>query len=869
MRRRNRWLGLLALPPLLAACGETAEPSADQLWAEPGSAEPSPEAWGPAISGVTNDLWFVELETPPLVRGGSRHVLKTERDDFHRHARRAGIRYHQRLSFGRLWNGLSIRVDPEDLTELARIPGVKAIYPVVPIEREDINTGAEEQELFTALGMTGASVAQNDLGLTGEGIKVGIIDSGIDYDNPDLGGCFGPGCRVAYGTDLVGDAFGGAAGTVPVPDSHPDDCGGHGSHVAGIVGANGAVKGVAPAVTFGAYRVFGCTGSTSADLMIQAMERASGDGMRVVNMSIGSGYQWPQYPTAVAADNLVDDGVVVVTSGGNNGGNGVYATGAPGVGSKVIATASFDNTHVVQTYFTISPDGAKIGYSVATASAPVPASGSIELVRTGTTTSTNDACTAGTPPVPGSLTGKVALIRRSGCGFYEKVKNAEAAGAVGVVLYNNVAGTISPTVAGTPAVQIPVVAITAVDGELINARMDTSTVTVSWTGEVGPFPSTTAGLLSSFSSYGPGPDLVLKPDIGAPGGNIYSTLPLEKGGHGTDSGTSMASPHVAGLVALLIQARPSLPAEQMRLVLQNTAEPMNQTGSSDANYPYRQGAGMARVDKAVAETVIIAPSKISLGESDTGPVTRTLTLSNIDGSSDVTLDLSHRPSLSTTGPTLTPSASATGFAGVAFSAPSVTIPAGGTATVDVTITPDPQGELAQGALFGGYLVFTAQGDGRKLSVPYAGFKGDYQLIQAISSKDLTRYVNAAYVPQPNGGTFTMKSGDIPYLTLHFAHQATQIKVDAYAVLNPADPNYLAKLKPQGNVLTVDYIGRNATAVENNSYSWNGTTKTSKSTTTLPNGYYVLKLSALKALGDAANPAHWETWTSPIIKIARP
>src|SRR5690606_31428828 len=101
---------------------------------------------------------------------------------------------------------------------------------------------------------------------------------------------------------------------VPSPDPNPDDCNGHGTHVAGIVGANGTVKGVAPEVTFGAYRVFGCDGSTTSDIMLAAMERAYKDGMQVLNMSIGSPYQWPQYPTAEAASRLVRKGMVVVAS---------------------------------------------------------------------------------------------------------------------------------------------------------------------------------------------------------------------------------------------------------------------------------------------------------------------------------------------------------------------------------------------------------------------------------------------------------------------------------------------------------------------------------------------------------------------------
>ncbi len=153
--------------------------------------------------------------------------------------------------------------------------------------------------------MTGADYAQNTLGFTGKGVKVAVMDTGIDYHHPDLGGCFGAGCRVAFGYDLVGDAFNADSSSptfnpVPTPDNDPDDCAGHGTHVAGIVGANGVVKGVAPDVTFGAYRVFGCNGSTTADVMIAAMELALADGMQVLNMSIGASFQWPQYPTAVS-----------------------------------------------------------------------------------------------------------------------------------------------------------------------------------------------------------------------------------------------------------------------------------------------------------------------------------------------------------------------------------------------------------------------------------------------------------------------------------------------------------------------------------------------------------------------------------------
>ncbi|MCX7803543.1 MAG: S8 family serine peptidase, partial [Meiothermus ruber] len=162
---------------------------------------------------------------------------------------------------------------------------------------------------------------RENLGLTGRGVRVGIIDTGIDLDHPDLAG------RIVAGWDFVGDDFNAAnpERLTPQPDPNPDDCNGHGTHVAGIVGANGRVKGVAPEVVFGAYKVFGCEGSTTSEIILAALEMAWKDRMDVVNMSLGAAFQWPQYPTAVASDRLVRKGVVVVAPAGNSGANGAFS----------------------------------------------------------------------------------------------------------------------------------------------------------------------------------------------------------------------------------------------------------------------------------------------------------------------------------------------------------------------------------------------------------------------------------------------------------------------------------------------------------------------------------------------------------------
>ncbi|MCU0256730.1 MAG: S8 family serine peptidase, partial [Vicinamibacterales bacterium] len=477
----------------------------------------------------STDLWFVELASPPTADGTSPATVRTEKVAFRKAAAQAGLRYAERYAFDGLFNGLSIRVDRTQLATLSRLPGVKAIYPVAVVAAPEPVTPAERGDLYTALAMTGADIAQSELGYTGAGVKVAVVDTGTDYDHPDLGGCFGPTCRVAYGYDFVGDAFNADSTSpsynpIPVPDTDPDDCNGHGTHVSGIVGANGMVKGVAPDVTFGAYRVFGCEGSTFADIMIAAMERALADKMDVLNMSIGSAYQWPQYPTAMAADRLVNKGVVVVASIGNNGANGLYSAGAPGVGKKVIGVASYDNTHLFLPYFTVN--GRSVGYITMTFSPPPPTSGSEEVVYVGR------GCLADT--YLADPAGKVALAERGVCSFAEKATRAIAAGATAVLISNNVPGIVNGTLGAPLADPKPVVGISLADGTFIRAQA--APVTMTWTDQQGSFPSPTGGLISSFSSYGLSPDLAVKPDLGAPGGNIYSTYPLELGGYATLGG---------------------------------------------------------------------------------------------------------------------------------------------------------------------------------------------------------------------------------------------------------------------------------------------------------------------------------------------
>jgi minor extracellular serine protease Vpr len=831
------------------------------------------------------ELWFVELSSPPTSDGTPASALEREELDFRSAASAAGIRYTAGRRFQSLWNGLTVRASANEVPKLRSLPGVQAVYPVMLVHpsQEIEDPPGNVADLVTALKMTGADVAQQELGLTGRGVRVAVMDSGIDYDHPALGGCFGPGCRVARGFDFVGDAYNPNPAAVnfnpiPVPDPFPDDCDGHGTHVSGIIGANGDITGVAPEVTFHAYRVFGCEGPTTADIMLAAMEMTLDNRADVLNMSIGSAFQWPQYPTAQAANRLVRRGVTVVAAIGNEGSLGLYSAAAPGVGRDVIGVASFDNTHFNLPAFTVSPDRLPIGYQNASGAPRAPLGGTFQIEATGNPASTSDACT----PLPGgSLDGRIALIRRGTCSFYQKAFNAEQAGAGGVVIYNNVAGRVGATVAGDPPITIPVVTITAFDGELIHSRLPAE---LTWTDATVSDPVPTGGLVSSFSSWGLAADLSVKPDLGAPGGLVRSTLPIEQGSFGVVSGTSMASPHVAGAVALILEAEPRADPHEVLARLQNNAQPRlwwGNPGLGILDNVHRQGAGLVTIPEAAEADAIVTPSKLALGELESdAPVRRLLRISPTelrragfhrkrghrhDDRHEVTFTLGHEPALATGADTFSPTFFAA-FGTVEFSSPTISIGdrSSRDASIVVSIT---RPTIPVVKLFGGYITLTPDNGGPVLRVPYAGYNGDYQEIVALTPTPagfpwLAKLIPPSLVNQPNGAVFTLEGNDLPFIILHLDHQVRRLKMEVIDVATGRSFNFATD---------DDYIGRNSGATSAFLFAWDGTTTRRPGGTPrpVPNGTYRIELSVLKALGDPSNPAHTEEWTSPPITIARP
>jgi minor extracellular serine protease Vpr len=774
-----------------------------------------------------------------------------------------GLDFTLRHDFQRVWNGVSVEADPATARRLERLDQVEQVWsdvvftgparvgssPDAPAESSDI------PELAQAIATTRADDA-HARGVTGEGIKVGVIDTGIDYTHPDLGGCFGPGCRVAVGSDFVGDDFNSndPEHAEPVPDGDPADCGGHGTHVAGIIGANGQVTGVAPDATLGAYKVFGCKGTTSAEVVMQALETALADGMDVVNLSLGQAFQWPEYPTAEAADRLTQEGVVVVASMGNDGETGIYSGSAPAVGEDVIAVASTDNPAERMDAAFVPGLDRGIGYRVID-EAPEPEPGTVTdaLVWLGR------ACAD--DPSEGDVAGKAALIIRGTCTFGEKYARAVAEGATSVVIYNDRSGPFGGT--GAEDLGVPLVAVTDTDGAALRELIANGGAPVlEFTGETVLVDLPRAGLASTFTAYGPSPDLQFKPDLAAPGGGIWSTVPVADGSYRSLSGTSMSSPHVAGAAALLLEDEPRLRPRDVRTRLANSAKPVELGEGTEAaglEAAHRQGTGVVNVIDALDAEAHLYPTGVNVGEG-TEARTFELTLTSHDGAAR-SYELTHRSTVATTGDAMDPGFNAA-EPKVTFAPKELTLYPGRSATVEVTVAPSE--ELPVGSVFGGRITARPVGDGESLTAAYSGYQGDYQAIPVLEHPDYPSL--AAVVEQDaetsqfeyreveEGETFSIAKGPDLAALVFLGHQVAAMEVratnaDSGEVVKWESEMYLPRSPGPDDAVAIHLDDLAAQR---------------------PNGFepgrWQLEVRVLKALGDEADPAHWEQWTSPVFTL---
>ncbi|TWE19670.1 S8 family peptidase [Kitasatospora atroaurantiaca] len=686
-----------------------------------------------------------------------------------------------------LLTGLAVTARTGQLAALRTLPGVRAVHVITRKERDN----------SYSVPLTGApAVWSGTPGNTGEGIRIGIIDSGIDYTHADFGGpgteqaftsvdgakpapaALFPNAKVIGGRDLVGDDYNPDPSAehyqpVPHPDANPIDCAlnGHGTHVAGTAAGLGVTSagkpytgpyrpgldpagfkvgpGAAPGAKLYAIRVFGCDGST--DQLAQALDVAADpdgngdltDRLDVVNLSLGSRFGNPDDADAIAADHLAELGTVVVAAAGNEG--DVYGIGgSPGTAPRAIAVAASVDAHGDADGIRVLAPEPLAGLVPAHWSAKYQGwstkdvSGELALPA-----DQSDGCTAFSAADGLRLKGKVAVLAwrtkdsDRACGSAARADHAADVGAVGTLFAAD--GDHLGEIAGND--RIPAAILARADGERLTKAAAEGAVRVQLAAPGNPLHGAVAqdqpqrsDTLAVFTSRGLGLPGIVKPDVAAPGETIWSAKAGSGGGGMREDGTSMATPHVAGLAALVRAAHPGWSVAEVKAALMNTSGDTwrGDDHSGPVYGPERTGAGRARVDIAVRTPAVAYAAGAGAVDGAVGvsfgpvQVTRSTVLSR-----EVEIrNFSAEPVEYTTG-----YLPATELRGASFelSPDQVTVPAGGTARVKVTLNvpgqldraPDPTIDLTQagrarsyrGELSGRLLLTPVGTDAPALRVP--------------------------------------------------------------------------------------------------------------------------------------------------------
>ncbi|KAI8086543.1 peptidase S8/S53 domain-containing protein [Halteromyces radiatus] len=805
------------------------------------------------------------------------------------------VKIHEQFKHD-LFHGLSFNLhDPnpslvtassydEKLQELFDHEHVTAVYPIRAIQRPELTaipvTNQNENIAQTILPhqLTQVDRVHKELKNTGKGIVVGIIDSGVDYKHPALGGGFGKGYKVRYGEDLVGDKY---DSNQPNPIVRPgptplDNCGaasgasGHGTHVSGIVaGSSANFTGVAPDATLGMWRVFGCTGSTGNDIIIKALLKAYDAGSDIISLSLGDNSGWSEGPDTIVASRIAKKGVPVVIAAGNAGQSGAFTVGSPSTGEGVISVASFDNAHNLVYKFKATGFSDAIAYA-SSQSGKFP-SGDI-VAGDKAVGGTKDACDPST--IPATVKGNYGLVKRGSCTFSIKSANLAKAGAIGVVVYDNAGGdAFTPS---APDAKVPVMGIAQKDGEALLAAIKKGKVSLTFDGKLSPVPLASAKTVSSFSSVGASYELDLRPNIGAPGGDIYSTLPRYLGSWGMMSGTSMATPYLSGSIALYLKSAKGKNKKGTYIMeeFQNYAyKAPVQNGEKAIDSPLRQGAGLIQVYDTIQQNVHITPGQFSFNDTSSNQYkTQTFTITN-HGSKTVSYQISNNVSLSvvpydlaTSGYTyIQPINYTTAAAKLRISKKSIKVAPGKSVKVKVSVIP-PHTDVKQHIMYGGYVQLKSSNkkNGLDLSIPYFGVVG--------RQKDLPIFdQDFPYLSSNSNGTVAYEKNETFVLN-------RSKKAEAYIITRLLSGTALL----QGDVVDVKshkvigkafpdqtYLARNTLnpTEQAQSIPWDGSYyKSGNKPIPVPKGTYEITVRALHIFGNPKKQADFDTWTSGHIRV---
>ena len=697
--------------------------------------------------------------------------------------------------FSAVITGFSAKVKAKDIDKLRKQPGVKKVTTQMKAERPK---GGASPNLASAPGMIKANTLWDQYDFSGQGMLISIIDTGVDPEHKDMK--LSPDIKSKYSSeDEVNKVIkeNGLKGKwynrkVPYGYNYADESeeirdsgigGYHGMHVAGIVAANGdakneGVKGVAPNAQLLAMKVFSNDALVSTvyeEVWLKAIDDSVKLGADVLNMSLGMGSGYSREgvsPTNEAFNKAKAAGVVCAVAMGNDrvtnwGGEGKTnlainpdfgTTGHPAVADPSYAVASMENREMR-------------GRVVEVEGQPDISAGTAEGENEKTTTGKKPYVYVGLGNTEEQyngqdVTGKIVLAMRGDGSFNAKAQLAKSLGAAGIVIYNSPEGNNLSFMSGMENKEFPSVFISNKDGEYLKKLLiDKPEQQINIT-PVHSVENTKGGQMSEFSSWGITPDLRLKPDIAGVGGQIYSTINEDK--YTTMSGTSMATPQVAGASALVMQrlykdgllkrtadGKPDPIQEYLTvLVMMNTATPIEDKEVNEASLytPKQQGAGLVDLEKAATTHVTVTAT----GGKDTKEDGK-LELGEVGDQFNATFKLKN---YSDKAITFTPKYISlrdevkdgryTEHSSVAEEKelPQVTVKANSEETYTATISTKKidKNQFAQG-----YVMFESKTN-PTLSVPYTGFKGDWSEPQFLDNMpDFSDDVNYKPLVYDNGG----------------------------------------------------------------------------------------------------------------------
>lgn len=520
--------------------------------------------------------------------------------------------YKIKREYKHAFNGIALEVPANKLNDVMKSDAVLAIYSDATVQAEpSIDPPTESQGKGMADERSYLKVDQlHQEGYTGKGVKVAVLDTGIDYNHPDLKDAYKGGydfvqndsdpMETTYADwEKAGKPGGSAAAYVTA----------HGTHVAGTIagqGKNGseyATKGIAPDVDLYAYRVLGPGGSGTVDGIIAAIDQAVAEGMDVMNLSLGANYNDPMFPTSIAINNAVLSGVTAVVAAGNTG-NKMYTVGSPGTAALAL-TVGASNVPIT----TVAGKGSIDNVSADLRFMARGYSDDLPSLK-GQSKTIVDVGLGDPAGYKGkNVKGNIVLISRGVYTLDSKIAYAKVQGAAIVLMYNdNSAEGHIPAYFGEGINFIPTFSLSNAEGIALKQKIQSGTTfTFTDISEA----KTEGDTLADFSSRGPSRVTYdIKPEITAPGVSVLSTVPsfINNPNDPTHysiayqrmSGTSMATPFTSGVAALLLQAQPDLEPEDVKAILMNTADSLSNPYSV-----FEQGAGRVDPYEAIHSTIEI------------------------------------------------------------------------------------------------------------------------------------------------------------------------------------------------------------------------------------------------------------------------